>query len=152
MQKSTQTQKRLIKFTVEGVPPKKHGAKSMWSNYIEVKRIILLRKEASKAMEKASINECFNSLIALELTIYVPESKLLSVGDLDNFVTGICDGLQKADRRATLHQKFQDVDPKIHPSSDLLISDDANIVSITAKKLPLMDKKTGYYDVIIKEV
>jgi hypothetical protein len=56
------------------------------------------------------------------------------VGDLDTFISGICDGLQAADQNvkkfAPVLQDAEDINPKM----PILIKDDMNIVKIVATK------------------
>jgi len=81
-------------------------------------------------------------LVAIGLIIFVPRSQLESVGDLNNFITGICDGLQAADPkvRPYLHPIFQEPGrERIDPGYALLIENDAKVVSITVKKVAVAD-------------
>ncbi len=84
----------MIEFTVQDIPPKKDGANSMWKKPAEALRIVSLRKEALRAMREANISDCFRSFVRLEITLFAPKSKMESIGDLDNFITGVCDGVQ----------------------------------------------------------
>jgi hypothetical protein len=123
-----------IEFIVHDIPPKKHGEKSMWDHPTEVPRLILLRKQAFQAMKEMGLRDCLRSLITLELTLYVPRSNLESIGDLDNFITGVCDGLQAAHSNIKkFHEAFSRY-ADIHPTRTLLIENDSRIVSIQAKK------------------
>lgn len=144
-----------IEFTVEGRPPKKHGEKSMWARNDEAFPIALLRERALQARRKLGINDCFRSLVSLELTIFIPKSRLESAGDLDNFVTGVCDGLQAADPKALpyLHSIFHE--PRragIDPRQKLLIEDDSKVVSIAAKKVGVSEDKEIHYKVAVETV
>ena len=88
---------RQIEIRVEGdAPPKKDGANSMWAKLPEVSRLILLRKAALEAMEGAGP---FRKNISIKLEIHCPIERLAGVGDLDNFVSGVCDGLMAAGPR-----------------------------------------------------
>lgn len=97
-----------IEFRVDDIPPKKDGANSMWGKEAEVGRIISLRKKAFEEMQHQGLSGSIRSRINLEFTLFVPSGQLESIGDLDNFIGGICDGLQKANARTLLHEKFQD--------------------------------------------
>jgi hypothetical protein len=71
--------------------------------------------------------------ISLTLDIYVPQRLVTSIGDLDKFITGVCDGLMAAHPRADLDQMW--LDPQfadVHPSRTVAIVDDREVVSITA--------------------
>ena len=145
-----------IEFLVKGnLPPKKDGAKSMWAKDDETPQfIVALREKALEARSKVGLNECFDSLVAIEFTLFVPKSQLESIGDLDNFIAGICDGLQAADKKVEPHPIFNMPGREgIDPSQALLIENDAKVVSITAKKIALdEDNQELYYKVAVEQV
>jgi hypothetical protein len=144
-----------IEFTVEGRPPKKHAEKSMWARDDEARFVVRLREKAFEARSKADLGGCFSSLVSLELTVFAPKSRLESMGDLDSFITGICDGLQAADPKVLshLHKIFQDSErEKIHPRHALLIDNDAKVVSIVARKVALEEGQETYYKVAVEPV
>lgn len=142
-----------IEFTVKGRPPRKRGEKSMWARDDEAPFVASLREEALEARSKAGLNKCFSSLISLELTVFTPRSRLESIGDLDNFITGICDGLQAADSKVLpfLHQIFQESGKEaIDPRKALLIENDAKVIDIRARKVVLDDDQEVYYTVALE--
>jgi len=145
-----------IEFTVEGRrPPKKHGEKSMWALDEEAPLVALLREKALEARSEVGLNDCFHSWVVLELTVFVPRSRLESIGDLDSFVAGVCDGLQAADRKALpyLHKIFREPGQEgIDPERALLIGDDAKVVSIVAKKVALGEAQDVYYKVAVESI
>ena len=117
--------------------------------------IALLREKALEARLDDDLNECFRSLVALELTVFTPSSQLESVGDHDSFIAGICDGLQAADSKVLpyLHKIFQEPGRKgIDPKHALLIDNDAKVVSITARKEALDENQEIYYKVAVEPV
>jgi hypothetical protein len=70
--------------------------------------------------------------IRLELHITAPR---LGVGDLDNFVTGVCDGLQAAGARADLAPAWARPDlALVHPRRVIAIQNDSAVVEIRAIK------------------
>ena len=143
-----------IEFAVKGRPPKKHGEKSMWARDDEAPFVVSLREKALEARSKVGLDDCFRSLIALELTVFAPRSRLESVGDLDSFIAGICDGLQAADSKVLpyLHKIFQEPGREgIDPRHALLIDNDAKVVSITGRKVADEDQEM-YYKVAIEPV
>jgi len=88
-----------ISIKVAGLPPKKDGANSMWRKGIEIERLQNLRIAAVQAMNGRSPT---TGLIHLCLRLYAaPEN-----GDLDNFITGICDGLMAAHPRTPIDIEF----------------------------------------------
>lgn len=76
-----------------------------------------------------------SSNITLEIELHLPAGQLLQAGDLDNFVTGVCDGLQAADPRARLDPRWQEpANRELDPSRSIAIQDDSAVVSIRARK------------------
>ena len=124
----------LIEFRVDGdLPPKKDGANSMWQKPAEVQRLRLLRTAAARAMQGRP-PLCRN--ITLELEIHVGARNSRSTGDLDNLVTGVCDGLMAADPRAIRPDIWgADAGTAICPSMSIAIEDDSDVVAISAKKI-----------------
>ena len=144
-----------IAFTVGGRPPRKGGALAMWGMDTEVPLLIRLRKQALDARRQANLGGCFNTLVRLQLKVFVPKSKLADVGDLDTFVAGVFDGLQDADDQAIphLHADWNDPDLEdIHPQHDILIDDDAKIISIIADKEPIDEEQEVFYTVVMRVV
>ena len=144
-----------IEFKVPGYPPKKHGEKSMWARSDEAPHVASLRNEAYKARLKTGCTRHLQSFVTLELRVFVPRSKLESAGDLDNFITGVCDGLQAADPKVLpyLHEVFQEVTAKgATPEYPLLIENDAKVVSIIARKVSLDECQSLYYEVAVESV
>jgi hypothetical protein len=148
-----------IEFYVQNIPPKKDGANSMWSKDSEVPRIIVLRRAALDKMQKEGVFESFQSPVRLEFTLFASRSHFSFVssnyiGDLDTFVTGICDGLQAAHGNVqSAHSSFQSLqNTAIDFKNDLLIKNDAQVVSIIAKKVPLDNQQQPYYKVIVEPV
>ena len=137
----------LISFRVPGKPPKKDGSSSMWGKKSEALNIVNLRNAAAKAMDKEGIGP-MPGRISIYLTIYASEEEIESMGDLDNFVTGICDGLQAADPRANMHE-FVKRECIIDPLLPILYYTDAKVFEINAKKVPI-DETNGYYEIKIK--
>lgn len=81
-----------IEFRVEGLPPKKDGANSMWEKRLESQRLVSLRRVA---LEKMGGRPPLKSDINLTLSVNVGAKNDRLVGDLDNFVTVTCDGLME---------------------------------------------------------
>ena len=132
----------LVRARAEGKPPKKDGANSMWGKKSEAPNIVNLRNAAFRKREE-TIKTPFNSRVSLDLVIYAPESELERMGDLDNFITGVCDGLQGADARAKMHEiisRESEVDPRL----PLLLYTDAKVFEITAKKRESQDMGWHY--------
>jgi hypothetical protein len=136
-----------IGFTVEGeLPPKKDGAKSMWDKPLEARRLLALRRAAVPAMNGGPP---LSRAISLTLDIYVPQHLVTFIGDLDTFITGVCDGLMAAHPRADLGQIW--LDPQladVHPSRSVAIVNDSEVVSIMARKVAQEAQEPAYQVVL----
>lgn len=140
----------VIELTISGKPPIKHGEQSMWGRDDQAARIVALRERASEAFERAGIRDVIRSHISLELTLYLPRMEL-ERGDLDNFITGVCDGLQavNANPNTKIHSEFLKPGREaIHPRR-AFIQNDSQIMSIMAKKVLLDNNAEPYYTVVL---
>jgi hypothetical protein len=80
---------RTVKFQVEGLPPRKDAAQSMWgSKNPDHQRVVVLRQTAVKAFESQSL---FEGHVTLNLVVHADS---VDKGDLANFIGGVCDSLQ----------------------------------------------------------
>ncbi len=146
-----------LQFTVTGYPPKKDGAQSMWGKQHEVKRLVGLREAALNALNG---NPPLRTNIKLTLKIHVGAVNNRTTGDLDTFVTGVCDGLMAADPRAKLDPIWNRLDwlgvsnkhlSNIHPSKCLAIVDDCEVVYIQAEKI-IGDTNQPWYEVTLEGI
>ncbi len=136
-----------VEFKVQGKPPKKDGANSMWGKKSEAKNIVNLRKAATTARNEINITP-FTGRVSIELTIYSDNAVIENMGDLDNFITGICDGLQAADPRAKMQGLILS---ECEPYQPLLYYTDARGVDIQARKIPI-ENQDIHYTVKVKEL
>ena len=134
---------RSIRFRVENeLPPKKDGATSMWGKPTEARRLIALRTAALAALGD---QQPFSQEIRLALRVHVGLRNDRSSGDLDNFVTGVCDGLMAADSRSTVHPSFEESENStVHPAKAIAIVDDSEVTKIDAEKLSGLGKDPWY--------
>jgi len=116
-----------VRFEVEGLPPKKDGANSMWHKPTEQTRLLALRIAAKHAMGGQAP---FRSPVALTIRLHA----LPSDGDLDNFITGICDGLMAAAQN-TPACEFWAARPDVDPSKRIALEDDRLVQRIAAERL-----------------
>ena len=138
---------RTYRFEIKGLPPKKDGAQSMWGKPLEAKRLVELRQGALKAIQGYPP---LQSNIKLTLKIHVGPVNDRSIGDLDTFVTGVCDGLMAAAPRGKLDPIWDDAKLKhIHPSKTIAIVDDSQVISIQAEKI-IGDTEQPWYEVILE--
>lgn len=126
-------------------PPKKDGANSMWGKRSEHDRLVKLRRAAVDALGG---RPPLTRNIHLTVTIYVGTRNDRRVGDLDTFITGVCDGLQKADARANT-AAWTETESPIHPTRVVAIEDDCQVIAIHAEKRTGMDPRP-WYEVILE--
>ncbi len=129
-----------VEFKVQGKPPKKDGANSMWGKKSEAQNIVNLRKAAITARNELNITP-FTGRVSIDLTIYADNAVIESMGDLDNFITGICDGLQAADPRANMQDLVLNEGTPYQP---VLYYSEAKVVNIQARKIPIENQGTHY--------
>lgn len=137
----------IIAFKVEDLPPKKDGAQSMWGKPLEAKRLVALRQVALQALKG---HPPLQSNIKLTLKIHIGPVNDQSIGDLDTFVTGVCDGLMAAHPGGKLNPIWNNVRPEdVHPSKTIAIVDDSQVISIHAEKI-IGATDQPWYEVIVE--
>jgi len=144
MEEETMT---TIEFRVEGLPPKKDGANSMWGKCLESQRLVSLRRTA---LEKMGGRPPLKRDINLTLSVNVGAKNDRLVGDLDNFVTGICDGLMKMAPRCKPCREIWDSPENgdVRPSIPIAIEDDSQVIGIRATKI--VGGGSQFYDVTLE--
>jgi hypothetical protein len=132
----------IIQFHVDDLPPKKDGANSMWRKGSELSRLKVLRVAALQAFGGSAT---LLQDVALEIRIYAdPRS-----GDLDNFITGICDGLMAAHPNTPIdNNAWLDVPEAVWPMHHIAFSDDVAVGKIAAERFEPASKGP-YYEVAI---
>lgn len=120
-----------IEIHVDGRPPKKDGANSMWRKPVERQRLKALRLAAMGAVRGLDWDP--HADMALSVTVFASDR----AGDLDNFVTGICDGLQAANHVQIDAKHWEDVPAEIRPDRHLLLVDDRTVQRITIERREL---------------
>ena len=134
-----------IHIEVAGLPPKKDGANSMWRKSTEVPRLQALRLAVVTALENFP-KRSKGGEIELSLRLYAPPQ----AGDLDNFITGICDGLMAASPQTSIDNKFwQDLPEEIHPHKAIAWYDDKQVCHIEAERQPQGQRPIRYELTII---
>jgi hypothetical protein len=136
---------RRIEFDVDDLPPKKDGATSMWGKRSESDRLRALRRKAAFAFKG---EDPLSSEIHLELSIWCPNDKLLRCGDLDNFITGVCDGLMACSRGTPVGEEWSN-EEAIHPRRAIGMVDDSAVLEINARKHVSADGRIGYRVVLV---
>ena len=131
-----------VEFRVEGLPPKKDGANSMWGKKEEAPKLQQLR---IAALEALAGRPPLCRRIRLIVRAHIGPANSRRIGDLDNFITGICDGLQAADPKAHIAEGFDD---RVHPSKAIAIADDVEVVEIRAGKV--IAPEAPFYEVILE--
>jgi hypothetical protein len=141
---------RRIEFTVRGfLPPKKDGANSMWNKTSERTRLIELHREAHKGRGPM---EPLSAEIRLTVEIHCRAQELLGIGDLDNFITGVCDGLMAVAPGTPVAPDWDSPElAPIHPSKTIALHDDRNVVEIVARKVASETGESWYQVVLVGE-
>jgi len=125
--------RRYVIDQIDGLPPKKDGATSMWHKNSELPRLILLRKAV---LAEFNDDPPLSKNVSLVLRVHVGTINSRNVGDLDNFITGICDGLQAAHPNTPISDRWTENECElIQPHIAIGILDDVEVVSIDAKKV-----------------
>ena len=121
----------VLRIKIQGeLPPKKDGANSMWRKPVEVRRLLVLRRAVANALDAERPPQ---EPLELRLRVWADRS----AGDLDNFVTGICDGLMAAHRSVVVRAADWDGVPAAAlPDQALVVSDDSLIDRVVAERLP----------------
>ncbi len=132
-----------LAFEVDGLPPKKDGANSMWGKGVAREPLKLLREGALEALQGGGSRLTKN--IRLTLRVHVGPQNNRQIGDLDNMVSGVLDGLQLADGRAKL--EAWPIGSAIDPREFAVLSDDVEIVEIRATKIVKAEAKAPWYRV-----
>lgn len=140
----------LLIFDVEGhLPPKKDGATSMWNKRAELPRIVALRQAAAAAM---GARPPFDGPTALSLVVHIA-CNTRGTGDLDNFVTGVCDALQCCAPRAAIAPEWEAPElAEVHPRHVVALVDDVHIVEINARKVVTPSLKAPRYRVELRRL
>ncbi len=127
-----------IGFTVQGVPPKKHGANSMWRNPADVPRLMALRAAAHKQLggKKAPAEK-----VRLVVRVFAE----VAAGDLDNFIAGVCDGLMAAQSNTPIDAlAWSEVPEAVHPRNAIAYDDDSCFSKIVAERLTATEEGPRY--------
>ncbi len=134
-----------VKFDVHDLPPKKDSANSMWRKGAELPRLKALRVAALEALGGVPM---LMHNAELEINIYADSRS----GDLDNFITGICDGLMAAHPNTPIDdQAWLDVPPEAHPRNSIAFSDDAIVRKIIAERKSQYEADAWYEIAISSE-
>ena len=138
-----------VSIPVTGIPPKKRSDTSLWNCESEVPKVIALRREART---RFGDRKPFTSRIRLRLSVFLTASEFSStqVGDLDNFVSGVCDALQAADPKASLDERFRLTENEdVNPSKAIVIQNDRDVISIVADKFLASQGEPLHYTVVL---
>ena len=132
-----------ISFKVDGLPPKKDGANSMWRKGAEIPRLKALRTAAYQGMQGHALSE---KAMSLTIRVYATPKD----GDLDNFTTGICDGLMAAHPRTPIDvEQWIDLPVGARPSNPIVFLDDSQVWGIHVERLPPDGNRT-HYEVVLE--
>lgn len=110
----------------------------MWGKRSEIGRLKALRKAAHEALGGVRPNPA-----RLEICLRIQADPRL--GDLDNFITGVCDGLMAAHARTPVPDgDWMDVPDEIHPRHAIVYQDDSCVWRINAKRIAEVGSQPCY--------
>lgn len=126
-------------MSVPGVSPKKDAAWSMWMKPFQAERLKLLRLAATSAVQESG--KVPEGPVHLIVRIYAhPE-----LGDLDSFVSGICDGLMAAHPLVLVDPSlWSDLPEEARPDRPIMFVDDRAITKIEAERCEPDSQGTRY--------
>jgi hypothetical protein len=102
------------------------------------------------ALDALADAEPLSRNICLDLTVHVGPRNDRLIGDLDNYITGICDGLMAADPRTHLASSFSRPElAAIHPSRPIGLLDDVEVLEIQARKV-VGDTVAPWYEIALE--
>jgi len=148
--------KKQIKFKVNGKPPKKKG-RSMWSkDSSQTQSVLDLRQKAYDSSK--GVETFHDGPVKLTLTIYDPNpleriDRHDYLGDLDALIGGVCDALQPSppeNNELIIHDLFKEKN-EIRHDKELIISDDAQITTTVSRKRKNNKNNGSYYTVLIEK-
>ena len=134
-------------FTVPDLPTKKDGANSMWRKRAEVDRLIAPRLDAAATLGD---HPPMAGPVAVVLEVHVGPTNSRAIGDLDNMITGVLDGLQRAAPGTPWDREPQWQLPEhahIRPDTFAVIVDDDDVVEVSARKV--MGDEEPWYRVVV---
>jgi hypothetical protein len=127
-----------ISFSVEGLPPRKDAANSMWRKVNEMGRVKALRMAAWQAMGDRLPTQ---QTILLGVVLWA----LPTDGDLSDFVGGICDSLAPVSPQVPIDPgAWRSLPPNVHPSQGIIYRDDSCIRRIHAERRPPDNEQPRY--------
>jgi len=127
-----------VTFSVEGVPPKKHGEKSMWCLSAEVPRIQAFRIAACAALDGRTPPD---GPVSLTVRVYAPAG----AGDLDNFATGICDALMAVHPRVPVDPLlWTELPERAKPDRAIAFRNDSVVSRLSLERLPVPPSGARY--------
>jgi hypothetical protein len=129
-----------FQFQVEGLPPQKSEGRSVWGY---VSRMKALRISAFNASQGRLLPE---GAIRLAIRICAP----IDDADLDNLISGVCDGLMAARKGTRIdYDQWKDVPDGAQPHKSLIYKSDVWITRIEAERIVAKDRER-YYEVEVE--
>lgn len=142
-----------VEFSVKDLPPMKDGASSMWCHQPGIGRLIALRRAAVAAFAEAGVRP-FDVPVRVTLEVRGLRALDRSVGDLDNFITGVLDGLQAAAANTPWPTitAWMEIEAGIQPGTPVGLVDDALVVEVVARKVRDVAGEGPAYTVTLEAV
>lgn len=95
----------------------------------------------------------FEGPVRLDLEVHVGPVNDRHIGDLDNFVSGVCDCLQTAKNNPRLAPDWDAPGLQhIHPGRPVALVDDIQVVEIRARKVVRPDPRAPWYRVKLQSM
>ncbi|MCD6598977.1 MAG: hypothetical protein J7L19_00160 [Dehalococcoidia bacterium] len=146
----------VIRFKVDGYPPKKDSGVSMWGTKKAAKRLVRLRRKALEIRPDGWLDTWAGAYLSVDITMYITQTELKASneGDIDNLIGGVLDGLQSARHsRTKIHEIFSKPENKdICPDNVILIHDDRTVLSVTGGRKLVENDQQVYYEVVVKPI
>ena len=115
----------------------------MWRKGSELGKLKALRTSAGRAMAGAPL---LTSNAEMEIVLHADPQ----TGDLDNCITGVCDGLQAAHPNIPLDQAlWADLPAEFGPQNAIVFADDRIVSKIHAQRIPSQGLAAWYEVTII---
>lgn len=143
-----------IVVEVDGRPPRKKKKGSIWGDDWEY--TLKLRQAVLKQMRAQGITGPHEGWVGITLRVYAPNINRADheyVGDIDAFVSGVCDAIQSAHPNVRNPSPIFKKHGSVGPDVPLVIRDDMQVREIYAKKIEESNEdKEGRYVLIIRLV
>lgn len=142
----------IITVEVRCRPPRKGKTVSVWGNDGEY--TLRLRQAVLGQMKIMGIAGPHEGWVRITLKVYAPNIGRVNhqyIGDIDAFVSGVCDAIQPAHTNVRDPSPVFEGHPDVAPDVPLVIRNDSQVREVVAKKIEDPDEdKEGRYVLSIR--